>query len=475
MKYIPCFALFAFVCLGAAARGRAPGKTNRDESDYSDNPLDRCECYVVSGPEPGYFQNYRFYDFRSVSPEKTWSANSKSPKPVQNRPSNSNKESRINLEETGFLDDWEIQDWNRDGSLLYPIPIRNYYENVFVLEDTTNKSTDSTYLALRTQRLENHTSTAEIETYIYNIFRCSLRVRLRLHAGRHGRLDDVDDGEDGDGDWDGDRDEDEDDLGVDKDTIPSSGRNRSKMSPVNFRLRPPPKGAVAGIFTYYSRTVESDIEILTSDPSTQVRYANQPDWDPITDLEIPGASTIAQIPIPWTTWATHRLDWFPNMSRWYLNNDLQDEKDYHVPDKPSMLALNLWSDGGEWSGNMTIGSTVLMGIEWIEVAYNTSNTDELSELNRTRFMGHVRSSGRNRPRPILDESIMVKSMHHWEKPKKHGLKRDDFKDDSEESDYGDEKHLHCLVGCRVDDVETVGKPEILWDYSQPHSNTPLEN
>ncbi|XPS71823.1 hypothetical protein M3J09_004000 [Ascochyta lentis] len=42
-------------------------------------------------------------------------------------------------------------------------------------------------------------------------------------------------------------------------------------------------GAVAGFFTYRNDTVESDIEILTRDPASQVRYSNQPTEDPNTE------------------------------------------------------------------------------------------------------------------------------------------------------------------------------------------------
>lgn len=32
----------------------------------------------------------------------------------------------------------------------------------------------------------------------------------------------------------------------------------------------------------------------------------------------------------------------------------------------------MWSDGGEWSGNMTKGQTAYMEIEYIEMVFNTS-------------------------------------------------------------------------------------------------------
>ncbi|PGG96032.1 hypothetical protein GX51_08018 [Blastomyces parvus] len=453
MKYFPCFAFFTVLWFKAGAKREAPSEPADDGSDYPDNPSDRCECYVVSGAEPGYFQNYKFYDFRSVEPEKTWMSNSTTAKPARDRTANSRKESYMTLEETGFLDDWAIQDWNRDGSFLFPIPIRNYYENVFVLEDTTNDAADTTYLTLRTQRLHNHTSTAEIETYSHDYFRCSFRVRLRLHDGRNGDLEDVDEHEDGDSDWGGQDEGPE----PDEDGILSRGRNRSGLNPANFRLRPPPTGAVAGIFTYHSTNIESDIEILTADPHTHIHYANQPDWDPLTDLEIPGAATIVELPVPWTSWATHRLDWFPNMTRWYLNNELQAENDYRVPDKPSMLALNLWSDGGEWSGNMTLGSSVLMGIEWIEVVYNISDIDDeiYDAFNRTRPTVHSGTSGNSHPKRTLEDMAGDRL-----KPRRVKLK-----DAYDGDDGAAENGLQCMVGCRIDDVENVGVPEILWDYS----------
>ncbi|EGE82211.1 endo-1,3(4)-beta-glucanase [Blastomyces dermatitidis ATCC 18188] len=455
MKYFPCFAFFTVLWFKASAKKVVPRESTDDGSDSPNNPADRCECYVVSGAEPGYFQNYKFYDFRSVVPEKTWQPNSTTAKPARNRTSNSRKESHMTLEETGFLDDWVIQDWSRAGSFLFPIPIRNSYENVFVLEDTTNDASDTTYIALRTQRLHDHSSTAEIETYSHDYFHCSFRVRLRLHAGQDGHLEDVDEHEDGDSYWGG---QDHESV-LDEDGILRQGRNRSELNPANFRLRLPPTGAVAGIFTYHSASVESDIEILTADPHTLIHYANQPDWDPLTDLEIPGAATIVELPVPWTSWATHRLDWFPNMSRWYLNNKLQAENDYHVPDKPSMLVLNLWSDGGEWSGNMTMGSTALMGIEWIEVAYNISDMDVeiYDSFNRTRPTVHSGISGNSHPKRTLEDMA-----GDGLKPRRGKL---EYEYDGFDGDDGTtENGQQCLVGCRIDDVETVGVPEILWDY-----------
>lgn len=38
-----------------------------------------------------------------------------------------------------------------------------------------------------------------------------------------------------------------------------------------------------------------------------------------------------------------------------------------------MFVINLWSDGGFWSGDLPLGQEVYLGVEWIELAYNVSS------------------------------------------------------------------------------------------------------
>ena len=45
---------------------------------------------------------------------------------------------------------------------------------------------------------------------------------------------------------------------------------------------------------------------------------------------------------------------------------------YSVPRKPSGLVMNMWSDGGVWSGNMSVGGSAEYHIQWIELVFNTS-------------------------------------------------------------------------------------------------------
>jgi hypothetical protein len=52
---------------------------------------------------------------------------------------------------------------------------------------------------------------------------------------------------------------------------------------------------------------------------------------------------------------------------------MQDAKSYGVPDLESMVILNLWSNGGLWTGDMRIGDSIYLGIEYIELVYNRSS------------------------------------------------------------------------------------------------------
>lgn len=312
-----------------------------------------CDCYLVSGPDPGYFQHYEFYDFRNV-PLDLYQATDPVPPGNVTKPrlkdgvdsdgqaDNTTKlifgPDTVLLSQTPFARFWKPQSWRRRRSAISPVPMVNSIDNVFFARDPNRlNGPNSTFLVFRTVRRENHTSAAEIESSIHNLYHSSVRVRLRIFVA---------------------------DPRVDSFTNFTIGDTRL-----------PPPGACAGIFTYNSAICESDIEILTVDPPNHVHYANQPDYDPISDTVIPGASAIAHIDVPWTSWATHRIDWFSWISRWYENDELLHSTRYSIPDKLSMLVINLWSDGGNWSGDLNLGENVFMGVEWIEIAYNVSSAD----------------------------------------------------------------------------------------------------
>ncbi|ODM15646.1 hypothetical protein SI65_08880 [Aspergillus cristatus] len=385
-----------------------------------------CDCYLVSGQDQGYFQHYQLWDFRhapiprDITPVKP-GAPANIVIPDEGIDGGVRDETvmatdsvfganGVPLSKSHFAVDWKTQNWNRRPTSQKPVPILNSVNNIFFAQDPlpkengTNSTTEfgNTYLVLRTTRLDKYNSAAELENRLTNIFRCSFRVRLRMLP--YGR------------------------LANDK-----SGWNHTDHNTTN-PMTPggPPKGACAGIFTINPSGGESDIEILTKDPSNIIHYANQPDYDWETDETIPGASTIAAVQTPWTEWATHRLDWFSNLSVWYVNDRMHSSKTYKVPDMPSTLVINLWSDGGDWTGDMKVGESVFMGIEWIQLAYNIS--------------------GRSRDVPDGDTG---KANISSEERKKKKQEEDDDDDDDDDGVDGDNYHSHeekCRRPCWVDDI-----------------------
>ena len=433
MRYLRSFTLAGLLAGAAAIVVPDPIGT----SDLGSSG--RCQCFVVSGPDPGYFQNYRFYDFRSIIPGDGWKDSPKSSQSTRDfspeEPQFAPIESPEPVPLTGG--DWDSQAWRREGSTLFPVPIQNSPRNVFISRDEAAGTEGATYLTMRTMRHQDFSSTAEIVTKTKNFLHCSVRIRLRLLSG-NGRPHPTS----------------ADSVVYENDAssntpLESEDGSSGEDFPAMQRRQPatpPPPGAVAGIFTYHSFTSETDIEILTSDPPNQVRYVNQPSYDPIANVAIPGAATtVPNLPIPWTEWSTHRLDWLPGMSRWYVNNMEQATKTYGVPHDPSVLVINLWSDGGVWSGNLTMGDAVHLGIEWIEIAYNTSNSAH----------GPVDRNGRGE----ADKGYYYNTVPTTQKG--HG---------------SDEKMTNanvCMVGCRIDDndVNNLGIPQLAWDNGPSPKNT----
>lgn len=151
-------------------------------------------------------------------------------------------------------------------------------------------------------------------------------------------------------------------------------------------------GATAGMFTFFDDHNESDIEVLTHDPSTNVRYSNQPDVGRDGNT-IPDASQDVTLPngFQWTDWNDHRLDWTPGQSAWYINDIIIANSTYNVPTKPSDLILNMWSDGGVWSGSMKVDGKAYLQIQWIEMVFNTSGpvTGPPSTTTPKRWLGPI--------------------------------------------------------------------------------------
>jgi hypothetical protein len=331
--------------------------TTTNNSALHDNSPN-CSCYVVnSGSGNEYFQYHRFFDFRNLA--------SRPGQFLKNPPLINHKQNASELpvwdadilNSTGWNADWGIQSWGKDATDDFPTPMTNSLANVYIGQNDDAKDW-FTWLTLRTSRLEDYQSAAEIESEQKNLMHASLRMQGRVIGS---------------------------------------------------------KGAVAGFFTFYDDDNESDIEILTNDPTNKIRYTNQPSLDKDGN-EVQVASQAPSNLAPWDQWQMHRIDWLPKNSYWYLNGQQVSANTYSVPRKESYLVLNMWSDGGEWSGNMTEGDSAEFQIQWIELIFNTS--------------GPVEGAAKQDSKRSVDL-------------------------------LGKREEKGCEVVCKVDDVKETGHPEVI--------------
>jgi len=238
----------------------------------------------------------------------------------------------------------------------------------------TSNSSQTTYLTLRTERLPTFQSTAEIENEQKNLMYASIRMYARVIGAR---------------------------------------------------------GAVAGFFTYYDDDNESDIEILTDDNYTTWRFSNQPSVNKKGD-DIPQSSLAPGNLPPWDEWHEHRIDWTPGMVRWFIDGQYAAQNSYSVPREPSGLVLNMWSNGNDWSGNMTVGDSAELQIQWVQLVFNTSGPREGT------------AGGNKKLKRYTDEW----REHLWAKRKGNG----------------------CKTVCVVDGVQTVGYPQVVYVAASSASN-----
>lgn len=303
------------------------------------NSSSNCDCYMVSGPQPGYFTHHYFIDFRklhsSLPPNAT--ANSSTPSAVSNDATKGDEPyTNDYFSSDTWTSFWSINNntglykWQDDGTVNQVASPQNVWISPHGpdYKGDGDSSPNNTHLTLRTTRLADFQSVAEIDSKITSMQYLSLRARMRI--------------------------------------IPQND-SLATQSVVD-------EGGVFGLFTYQSDTQESDLEILTRNDARSVHCSNQPDVDPKTGDEVQGATEEVQLPSKnrWTSWNDMRVDWFNGQSRWYANGIEIWNSTKNVPSSPSGVVLNLWSDGGPWSGNMTVGGVTLVGVEWIEVVYNVS-------------------------------------------------------------------------------------------------------
>ncbi|KAJ9648016.1 hypothetical protein H2199_001793 [Coniosporium tulheliwenetii] len=279
-----------------------------------DNSPD-CGCYEVSSESsPAYFTYHRFYDWRNLasSPDQFTSI---PPRLEEDEDQGAEELADVYqdvLNGTEWNQDWGIMNWGKEATAEAPVRMQNSAANVFIAQrhhnlpslspptlnpppKTPNPTPPTSPSAPPAIPPSNRPPSSKTSK---NLLHASVRFRARITGG---------------------------------------------------------PGAVAGLFTFVDDTNESDIEILTSDPDTTVRYSNQPTVDKESGEEIPGSSLPVTGLESWREWHTHRIDWLEGRSSWYVDGELMARSEYSVPRKPSGLVMNLWSDGGSWSGNMSVG------------------------------------------------------------------------------------------------------------------------
>lgn len=301
-----------------------------------------CDCFRTTGATVAYFTNHQFHDYRNVPQQYV----SQPPVTVDIADDRDGPISSDFFTSSAWSQDWEVQTWNNadslndsasDATTLMGYSRNNVYIGMICHRSSclhrltfleTNKEANTataTYLTLRTTKTVTFQSAGEIDSVATNYQYLSARYYARV-------------------------------VGA--------------------------PGACAGMFTWYcpglcrspsaTEVEEADIEILTRDPDNYVHFTNQPSESPegITYKE---ATRNASVPVSWDEWNEYRYDWVPGLSAWYINGQSVANISFHAPERPAQLILNMWSNGGSWTGNMSIGNAAYLQIQWIQIAYNTSS------------------------------------------------------------------------------------------------------
>lgn len=307
----------------------------------------KCDCFRTTGPSAGYFTNHMFQDFRKLSTNDV-------PKLLTSTKETTEASVTNNFfKSEAWTKNWYIQHWNNTDSMnetSATLLMVNSPNNVYIEKSPSDPK--QSWMTLRTARTPDFQSTAEIDTVTSNMLFLSVRYMARI--------------------W-GD------------------------------------PGACAGFFTYLppgsdpTTVQEADIEILTGAPVNYVQFTNQPSFDD-QGRELRQASKNTSVPKTndYSQWNVWRMDWMPGQTSWYVNDISVANISFQTPKDPAGLIMNMWSDGGLWTGNMSVGQSAYMNVQWLEIAYNTSGPQH----NTKRDTNLKTSSGRlNKREPELCQAV----------------------------------------------------------------------
>ena len=220
----------------------------------------RCNCYRTNTSTSHYFQNHKFFDFRSLSQYARVPAPIDTAQGAADAPPTSGY-----FQSPEWTNTWVIQNWNNsalmggdsdvtgsDGTVL----MVNTPNNIYIQHNDDARAQSQTYLVMRTMRHEDFQSAAEIESGSMNYRYLSIRMLSRTRGAG---------------------------------------------------------GAVTAMFTFrnndtLTKVQEADLEIRTDDPVQYIQYTNQPSWN--ADGDIPQATRNVSLPTKqgWSDWQYHRMD-----------------------------------------------------------------------------------------------------------------------------------------------------------------------
>ncbi|KAI1134173.1 glycoside hydrolase family 16 protein [Hypoxylon sp. FL0543] len=302
---------------------------------YPEVSSDQCNCYLTNGTSPLYFTTHKFFDFRNKGNYAGVPDLLKEP----NETTEADPTSGYFFTRE-WTDNWAIQKWNNTAALNSDDTdaatfMVNSANNIYFEKNQDPNADSNTFMTLRTARLDDFQSAAEFESAVGNYHFVSSRMYART-------------------------------IGA--------------------------PGAVTAMFTYrdgsgngdLSEVQEADLEIRTQDPLNRIQYTNQPS---LTEAGADVEDATRNVTIPndriWTSWAVYRMDWSPDATTWFINGNEVASIQFQTPRDPSRVIFNSWSNGGSWTGNMSVGKDAYLQIQWIEMVFNSS-ADSAPEQTKDR-------------------------------------------------------------------------------------------
>ncbi|KAK2756092.1 hypothetical protein FQN54_005499 [Arachnomyces sp. PD_36] len=160
-------------------------------------------------------------------------------------------------------------------------------------------------------------------------------------------------------------------------SVAAIASSRTDILHGSFRAEMKVQGAKGGS----NDTNEIDIEFLTKEPSSDgspvIHYTAQPSVDEEDNL-IPDATEEVELmsfknkgPNPFLS---HRFDWSSEELRFYQGSSLIHKHSTNIPSVSGSANINIWADGGEWSGTPST-SDVTLSVRSIAIYHNTTASD----------------------------------------------------------------------------------------------------